>query len=45
MWGCGSIPSPRMRASSLSVARIVIDFSLMPGVKCRVFQQPASVLS
>jgi hypothetical protein len=45
MWGCGSIPSPRMRASSLSVARIVIDFSLMPGVKCRVFQQPARGVS
>jgi hypothetical protein len=31
-----------MRASSISVARIVIEFSTTPGVKCRVFQQPAS---
>src|SRR3989442_9453828 len=25
MWGSASLPSPRMRASSISVARIVVD--------------------
>src|SRR5438128_9995445 len=52
MWGCGSIPSPRMRASLSSVGRIVIEFPPVPGVKCRVFRsllgdaiQPSALLA
>src|SRR4029453_3470465 len=42
MWGSPSVPSPRMRASSLSVARIVVELPSSPDIKCQVFPQPAS---
>src|SRR5438128_9699310 len=41
MWGSCPVPSPRMRASSLGLARIVIELSTCPGIKSRVFPQPA----
>src|SRR6516165_1539042 len=34
--------SPRMRASSPSVTRIVVQLSRRPTIQCRVFPQPAS---
>src|SRR5881296_1175823 len=41
MWGSCPVPSPRMRASSLGLARILIELSTCPGIKSRVFPQPA----
>src|SRR5207244_1591806 len=41
MSGCWPVPSPRMRASSLDVARIVAERSPCPAIKSRLFPQPA----